>query len=107
MKKKSETEKIFIPKTVKEERKIVSNDDPFFMQTKEYLKPLIWTAINYFKLPEKIQTDLFWELVNDVPVAAQRFLEHNGLKKDYKFSAYFGWYIGQRINKIKHLKRKK
>ena len=99
--------KKFIPKTIKEDHEIISNDDPLFMQTKEYLKPLIWTAINTFELPEETQTKLFWELVNDVPIAAQRFLEHNGLKKDYKFSTYFSWYIGQRINKIKHLKRKK
>jgi len=97
----------FISKTIKQERKIVSNDDPLFMQTKEYLKPLIWTAINAFKLSKENKTKLFWELVNDVPIAAQRFLENDGLKKDYKFSAYFGWYIGQRINKIKGLKRKK
>jgi len=98
--------KKFTPKTAEKERKTVLNDDPLFMQTKEYLKPLIWTAINTFELSKETQTKLFWKLVNDVPIAAQRFLKGDGLKKDYKFSTYFGWYIGQRINAIKRLKRK-
>jgi len=107
MKEEQKQENKFIAKTIKQERKIVSNDDPLFIQTKEYLKPLIWTAMNTFKLSKETKTKLFWELVNDVPIAAKRFLENNGLKKDYKFSTYFGWYIGQRINKIKGLKIKK
>lgn len=107
MEKRTETKNEFIPKTIKEEREIVLNDDAFFMQTKEYLKPFILSAINLFILPEETKTKIFWELVNDVPIAAQRFLKNDGHKKNYKFSTYFGWYIAQRINKIKNLKRKK
>jgi hypothetical protein len=100
----------FKPKTIKGEYKLIVDDDKeFFMQTKEYLKPLILSILSYFELRPEIKTKLFWECVNDVPFAAKKYLENKNTKskRDYKFSTYFTWFISQRINKIKHLKRKR
>ncbi len=96
----------FIPKSAKEEQRILLNDNEFFAQTKKYLKPLILSSINLFDLSEDVATELFWKITNDIPIAARRFLEHNEPQRSYRFSTYFGWYIGQKINKIKKLKRK-
>jgi hypothetical protein len=99
--------KKFIPQNIDQEQKLVLNDDEFFTQTKNYLKPLILSSIDLFDLSENAANELFWKTMNDIPIAAKRFLGRNKTKKDYKFSTYFSWYIKERINKIKPLKRKK
>ena len=99
--------KKFKVKTAEEEYKIISTDDEFFAKSKEYMKPYLLDALETFEMDEKTKTEVFWALTNDIPIAAKRYLEDKNIDKGYKFSTYFGWYIGQRINKIRGLKRVK
>ncbi|MBD3282616.1 MAG: hypothetical protein GF387_03375 [Candidatus Portnoybacteria bacterium] len=96
----------FNPKTAEEEYALLNKDDQAFSKTKGYLKPLILKAINHFDLKEENKNELFWSIVNDIPVAAEKYLENKSLEKDIKFSSYFTWYIGQKINSVDNLKRK-
>ena len=77
---------------------LLKKDDPDFSETKRYLKPYIEDVLAHFSMPEKTYRTLYNNLMNDIPVAARRFLEDNQTKPKYKFSTYFGWYISKRLN---------
>ena len=95
------TETRFKPKTISEDWDIVLNDDVDFSKTKEYLDPLILVALNKFKskLSKEKSETLHNQLLNDIPIAAKRFIANKDKEnREFKFSTYFSWYIAQRIN---------
>jgi len=97
----------FKQKSITEENKLIQNDTFDFFETKKYLEPLITNAIKHFKLEKIIQKKLIMEILSDVPIAVKKFLSNkDNVKKRIKFSLYFTWYIAQRINSIKNIKRK-
>ena len=97
----------FKQKSITEENKLIQNDTFDFFETKKYLEPLIVNAIKHFKLERIIQKKLIMEILSDVPIAVKKFLSNkDNVKKRIKFSLYFTWYIAQRINSIKNIKRK-
>lgn len=99
-------ERVFTPLDQEEELTILLNDDDDFTNTKRYLNALILQALDRFELDEEQHKILHWQLINDVPLAATRFLERNKLKNaNYRFCTYFGHYIGERINRIEGLQR--
>jgi len=81
-----------------EEINILLHDDFNFTATQDYLNDLIIDILNRYNLPEDIYNRMHQELLSDIPVAAKRFLENDRKNEEYKFSTYFGWYIGQRLN---------
>ncbi len=90
--------KKFQPQNKEYEMSLLQKNDPEFEELKKYLKPYIEDALALFSMPKKIYGILYEKLMGDIPVAAKRFLENKSMDTDYKFSSYFGWYIGQRIN---------
>ena len=83
---------------------MLENDNEDFLKTKEYMNDLILDALGRFQITQKGRRQLQAQLIDDVRLAAERFLAR--LKKDgqvpnYKFSAYFTWYISKRIGKLK------
>ena len=77
-------------------------DDGDYTKTKKYLAPLIQQALYKFEFSPETSLDLTKKLLQDIEIAAQRFL---GNRKNwdgvpYKFSVYFSWYIAQRINPL-------
>ncbi len=97
----------FQQKTPQQEYKLIQNDTFDFFETKKYLEPLIIKALNHFKLTKIIQRKLMIEILSDVPIAIKKFLTNKeNMRKRIKFSVYFTWYIAQRINSIKDIKRK-
>lgn len=103
----SQKKKLFRPKSREDELSILLNDDPDFRNTKNYLDALILAALNRFEFSLKKRNQLRKELLQEVPVAAERFLSGDQNQRDFKFSTYFTWYIAQKINKQPNLKRKK
>lgn len=96
----------FKSKTRQQENELIKNDDPFFIKTKIYLKPLIISALNHFDLTKDLRNKLLEQIVEDIPVAVKKYLKYKNNEKKYKFCTYFTWYIAQRINAVKDLKRK-
>jgi len=97
----------FNQKSITEEYKLIQNDTFDFFETKKYLEPLIINAIKHFKLEKIVQKKLIIEILSDMPIAVKKFLTNKeNMKKNIKFSLYFTWYIAQRINSIKNIKRK-
>lgn len=88
----------FKPKSKSKDHSIVFNDDYNFSKTKEYLDPLILYALDKSGLNKEKYEILHKQLLNDIPVAAKRFIANKEKNKEFKFSTYFGWYIAQRIN---------
>ncbi|MDQ3808069.1 MAG: hypothetical protein M3298_07880 [Thermoproteota archaeon] len=99
--------KLFHPQDRAEELDLLINDDDEFAKTKQYLGNLIADALNRFDLHTDQLTELHQQLLDDVPVAAKRFLgSEKSMNASYKFSTYFTWYIAERVNRIDDLKRR-
>jgi hypothetical protein len=97
----------FRQKTPQQEYKLIQNDTFDFFETKKYLESLITKSLNHFKLTKIIQRKLMIEILSDVSIAIKKFLTNKeNMRKRIKFSLYFTWYISQRINSIKNIKRK-
>lgn len=91
----------------KAERQMLKRINDSMRQLQKHLQPFFNDALNLFELPANKKRELRAALIKDVPIAATRFFANGGLKKSYSFATYFSWYIGERINKIPGLKRKK
>ena len=65
----------------------------------EYLAPLIQKALDRFELGPAEHERLTKALLKDVKVAGERFLRNSRADDDSKFSAYFTWYIAERLKK--------
>jgi hypothetical protein len=103
----SRYENIFTPLEREQELLILLNDDDSFTNTKHYLDALILQALSHFKFTREQHDTLHHQLVNDVPLAASRFLNNErNIDADFKFCTYFTWYISERINKIEGLQRR-
>jgi hypothetical protein len=63
-----------------------------------YMRPYLQSAIAKVGIDEKKQAATLKLLEGDIATAVERYLANGGLEKDYKFSSYFGWYIGERLN---------
>lgn len=95
-------------KTRKQELALLKNDNTRFTATKRYLKPLIVHVLDQFELHPSTRRKLLRDLLSDVGRAGYLFLEFSR-GKDYRFSTYYTWYIGQRLNPVLkkfHVKRK-
>jgi len=91
-------EKKFQPQNKEYELSLLQKGDSEFKELQEYLKPYIEDALAPFTMPKKTYENLHKELMNDIPIAAKRFLDNKSANTDYKFSSYFGWYISERLN---------
>ncbi len=89
--------KQFQPQSKEYEIALLQKGDPEFKELKEHLIPLIKSALNHFIMSKETYNQLYKEILEDVSVAAKRFLKSGRQDKDYKFSAYYTWYISQRI----------
>ena len=83
--------RIFKPLSPDQEREILIKDDETFSNTKQYLEPLILSALQRID-EEGRRNKAFQNLITQVPIAARRYLD-NRLDSDYRFSTYFTWYI--------------
>jgi hypothetical protein len=103
---KADLNGVFRPLSKKEELALLQNDSEDWRNTKLYLDKLIRTALNGFILDDHTSQRLHTELLNDVPIAVQRFLVNKAYEKNYSFATYFTWYIAQRINVLPRLKKR-
>jgi hypothetical protein len=94
------------PKDKEYELSLLLKADPEFRELSEYLDVYIKLVLGKFEMPQEIFERLYLELHGDIPVAAEKYLQSDARKKDYKFSTYFSWYISERLNKQKELRRK-
>jgi len=88
-------------KTAREEIELILSDKGEFKIVSQYLEPLITGAIRSkkFGFTEDIKKHLHGEIISDIPIAIERFTSSkNSNKEGIRFSAYFTWYIGERIN---------
>jgi hypothetical protein len=68
---------------------------------------LLEDALSHFLLSSEETACVRDAIIVDIPIAAKRFLSNGNIsEKEYKFSAYFSWYILQRLDAIDGLKRK-
>ena len=97
----------FIPLSREEEIALLRSDDKNFNATRKYLADLITSSLNHFVFSAEEQTQLYQQLLDDVPVAAERFLRNQDpANANYTFAIYFTWYISERLNKLRKLKRR-
>lgn len=94
------------PQDKEYELSLLLDPAPNFQKLTEYLDGFIKTALGKFELSEETYNALYHALRADIPVAAERYLKSKSREKDYKFSAYFSWYISEWMKKIPGLKRK-
>jgi hypothetical protein len=93
-------QRLFSPLGRAEEIDILLNDDDEFNATKLYLDSLIMDALSRFQLSDEQLTQLHRQLLDDIPIAARRFLgSEKSMSADYQFCTYFTWYIAERVNK--------
>ncbi|MEK7603645.1 MAG: hypothetical protein AAB461_00815 [Patescibacteria group bacterium] len=86
----------------KEQLAVLQGDDVHFSKTKGFMDSSIIHALNLFEFSDDQYKKLHKELLDDIEIAAKRFLGNKiNLEMTYKFSTYFGWYIGERINPLK------
>ncbi len=91
----------FQSKTPREEIELILSDKGDFKIVEQYLEPLVKGAIRNrkFGFTQDIEKSLFEEIMSDIPIAIERFISSkNSTKENAKFSVYFTWYIGERIN---------
>lgn len=85
----------FKPLSVDEELSLLKKDNAEFSATSKYIEALIDAVFVKLKVPPKRSVKLLSELLSQIPVAAQRYLD--GIQKrgrsPYRFSTYFTWYI--------------
>lgn len=99
-------QKLFSPREREEELDILLSDDEQFNKTKQYLDSLILDVLSRFNLSDEKVAQLHQQLLDDVPVAARRFLDsEQSMSATYKFCTYFTWYIAERVNRIEGLQR--
>lgn len=75
-----------------EERRMLLDDDARYHQTRRYLHPLVQRAVAGFVPPGRQRDESVTSLLDQIPVAAQRYLAREG-RADIRFSVYFTWYI--------------
>ncbi len=83
--------------TPEEEWHMLDKDDLAFSNTKQYLEPLIDSALSHFVIANPEQEKLRQALLSDAQLAAGRFLR-NQQRGESSFSDYFTYYIAERIN---------
>ena len=93
--------KEFKPESRKYEILLLQKNDPEFKELKKYLEPYIKDILAHFSMTQKTYNILYKQLMDDIPVAAEHFLNGKSMDADYKFSTYFGWYISERLNNCK------
>jgi hypothetical protein len=96
----------FQPLDLEKELHLLRTDGPEFRQTQAYVLPLIRTALARYTLSEEQEERLVDALMEDVPLAAARFLEVPTRTDAYSFATYFTWYVGQRINALPDKQRR-
>ncbi|MDO8639590.1 MAG: hypothetical protein Q7R53_01570 [bacterium] len=101
--------KKFQSKNQKEEVELIKTDNSEFSKAREYIGKLVEDALGHFELKKEQYDKLYIEILGDIPIAVNRYLNNIKIKKtdiDYKFSVYFTWYISQRINAVKNIQKK-
>ena len=94
------------PQNKEYELSLLLKADPEFKELREYLDAYIELALDKFEMSQETHDSLSLELHGYIPVAAAKYLQNEASKKDYKFSAYFSWYVSEHLNKNSSLKRK-
>src|SRR5258707_10048198 len=91
------------PRDKEYELSLLLKPDPERKELRAYLGPYIKLVLNRFEMPAAAYERLYRELDNDVLIAAERYLLSPAREADYKFSAYFSWYVSDRLNAIPEL----
>ena len=95
------------PQNKEYELSLLLKADPEFKELRAYLDAYIKLALDKFEMSQETHDSLYRKLHGDIPVAAGKYLHNEASKKDYTFSAYFSWYVSERLNEISdELKRK-
>jgi hypothetical protein len=95
------------PQTKEYELSLLLAGDPEFKELREYIDAFIKAALKKFEMTQSEYNELYTQLTADIRIAAERFLNYQGEKKEYKFSTYYSWYLSERLNKSVGIKRKK
>jgi hypothetical protein len=86
--------------SINEELALLNRDTPGFPHTQAYLEPLIESILDRCGLTGLQREKSRRLLLDDVVLAAGRFLsDPKNLSGEYKFSTYFTWYVGERLNR--------
>jgi hypothetical protein len=80
--------------------------DPTMAGLRQYMDAYIKLVLSRYEMPASTYEGLLNNLRLDVMVAADRYLE-GAAERKYKFSAYFSWYVSERLNSTPGLKRRK
>ena len=84
--------------------KILNNDDKNFTNTKKFMATFVIKALAEFDLTAEKREKVYTEIMNDIPQAAEIFLEREG-EREYKFSTYFATHIARRLKGLKKKNR--
>lgn len=84
--------KKFIPQSSAAELILLQQDDSRFLDTIEYLKPMVSAAIVSHGKPAALEK----KILKDIPLAAKRYLKEK--ERTYRFSTYFTWYLSKHLN---------
>ena len=84
---------------LEEELQLLRTDNQAFERTRQYLLPLIESALSNSELDQEQRPWLIEQLLSDVPLAARRFLANHNRTRSYRFATYFTWYIAERLRR--------
>lgn len=94
------------PQNKKYELSLLTGPQSDFRALETYIEQYIKIALGHFELTPKLYNQLLKDLRDDIAIAAKQYLESPARDADYTFSTYFSWFVSERLNKIKGLKRK-
>src|ERR1035437_7781811 len=94
------------PQSKEYELMLVQSPDPEKRELREYLDQYIKRALAKFEMTKTTYAELHGQLIEDINVAAERFLKNRDDTEQYKFSTYFSWYLKERLNKNSAIRRK-
>lgn len=80
------------------ELSLLLKPDPEFKDLREYMDQYIKQALKKFEMSQEVYDQLYWQLTQDIAVAARRYLQNDRSKNDYKFSTYYSRYLKDRLN---------
>jgi len=94
------------PQDKEYELSLLLQNDPEKRQLMAYLDPYLRMVLDRFDLTDTLFQSLYHALQDDVVIAAERYLSGSARHGDYKFSAYFSWYLSERLDSVHGLKEK-
>lgn len=94
------------PQSREYELELLKASAPEFERLREYLEPYLRRILDTFECTQETYDQLYYGLVADIKIAAEKYLTHRTGKEDYKFSSYYSWFVGERLKKYPSLKHK-